>query len=135
VASGGELSRVQLAIESACLRRGADAPRTLIFDEVDAGIGGRVAEVVGRKLKALAVQDQVLCVTHVPQIAALADRHFRALKSVAGGRTRATVEELSGEERNEEIARMLAGETVTASARNHARELLKTTAKSVARAR
>ncbi len=135
VASGGELSRVQLAIESACLRRDKAGGRTLIFDEVDAGVGGRVAEVVGRKLKALAARDQVLCVTHVPQIAALADRHFRALKSVAGGRTRATVEALSGEERNEEIARMLAGEVVTASARNHARELLKTTGKTAARAR
>ena len=134
VASGGELSRVQLAIESACLR-GGPAARTLVFDEVDAGIGGRVAEVVGKKLKALAEKDQVLCVTHVPQIAALADRHFRALKNVSGGRTRATVEELSGEERNEEIARMLAGEVVTASARNHARELLKPSPKSPARAR
>ncbi len=135
VASGGELSRVQLAIESACLRRSKAASRTLIFDEVDAGIGGRVAEVVGRKLKALAARDQVLCVTHVPQIAALADRHLRAVKTVARGRTRASVEELEGEERNEEIARMLAGEMVTATARDHARELLKSTAKGAARAR
>ena len=135
VASGGELSRVQLAIESACLRRRKAPPRTLIFDEVDAGIGGRVAEVVGRKLKALAARDQVLCVTHVPQIAALADRHFRAVKTVARGRTRATVEELSGEERNEEIARMLAGEMVTATARDHARELLKPATRGTARAR
>ncbi|MGH9440789.1 MAG: DNA repair protein RecN [Thermoanaerobaculia bacterium] len=125
VASGGELSRVQLAIESARLRPGKSGRRTLIFDEVDAGIGGRVAEVVGRKLKALAAKDQVLCVTHVPQIAALADRHLRAVKAVARGRTRASVEELAGEDRNEEIARMLAGETVTSTARDHARELLK----------
>ena len=135
VASGGELSRVQLAIESACLRRRKAPPRTLIFDEVDAGIGGRVAEVVGRKLKALAGRDQVLCVTHVPQIAALADRHFRAVKTVAGGRTRASVEELAGEERNEEIARMLAGEKVTATARDHARELLRPVSRPAARAR
>jgi DNA repair protein RecN (Recombination protein N) len=135
VASGGELSRVQLAIESACLRRSRAAARTLIFDEVDAGIGGRVAEVVGRKLKALAEKDQVLCVTHIPQIAALADSHFRAVKTVARGRTRASVEELSGEERNEEIARMLAGEIVTTTARDHARELLKPASRSAARSR
>jgi DNA repair protein RecN (Recombination protein N) len=125
IASGGELSRVQLAIESARLAGKASRPaRTLVFDEVDAGIGGRVAEVVGRKLKSLSARDQVLCVTHVPQIAARADRHFRAVKSVSGGRTRAHVEELEGAARVEEIARMLAGETVTDTARRHARALL-----------
>ncbi len=128
IASGGELSRVQLAIESVLLagRRGRTRPRgrTLVFDEVDAGIGGRIAEVVARKLASLSENDQVLCVTHVPQIAARAGRHLRAVKRVAGGRTRAAVEELSGEERVEEIARMLAGATVTPTARAHARALL-----------
>ena len=126
VASGGELSRVQLAIESVMLsrRRARSGGRTLVFDEVDAGIGGRIAEVVGRKLASLARLDQVLCVTHVPQIAARADRHLRAVKRVSGGRTRAAVEDLSGEERVEEIARMLAGESVTPTARAHAKALL-----------
>ncbi|HET7452743.1 MAG TPA: DNA repair protein RecN [Thermoanaerobaculia bacterium] len=125
IASGGELSRVQLAIESVMLagRRGRP-PRTLVFDEVDAGIGGRIAEVVGRKLASLAETDQVLCVTHVPQIAARARRHLRAVKRVSGGRTRAAVEELTGDARVEEIARMLAGATVTPTARAHARALL-----------
>ena len=126
IASGGELSRVQLAIESVMLsRRGARrGGRTLVFDEVDAGIGGRIAEVIGRKLASLARNDQVLCVTHVPQIAARADRHLRAVKRVSGGRTRAGVEELSGDARIEEIARMLAGESVTPTARAHAKALL-----------
>ncbi len=128
IASGGELSRVQLAIESVLLggRRGRVRPRgrTLVFDEVDAGIGGRIAEVVARKLASLAEDDQVLCVTHVPQIAARAGRHLRAVKRVAGGRTRAAVEELEGDARVEEIARMLAGATVTPTARAHARALL-----------
>jgi DNA repair protein RecN (Recombination protein N) len=126
IASGGELSRVQLAIESVLLsrRRARSGGRTLVFDEVDAGIGGRIAEVIGRKLASLAATDQVLCVTHVPQIAARADRHFRTVKRVSSGRTRAGVEELTGEERVEEIARMLAGATVTPTARAHARALL-----------
>jgi DNA repair protein RecN (Recombination protein N) len=126
IASGGELSRVQLAIESALLAaRGRRARgRTLVFDEVDAGIGGRIAEVVALKLASLAETDQVLCVTHVPQIAARAGRHLRAVKRVSGGRTRAAVEELTGDERVEEIARMLAGSTVTPTARAHARALL-----------
>ena len=127
VASGGELSRVQLAIESAAARRSRRGGRTLIFDEVDAGIGGRVAEVVGRKLKGLSGEDQVLCVTHVPQIAALADAQFAAVKDFARGRTRATVRRLDPGERIEEIARMLAGEKITTTARQHARVLLKTT--------
>jgi DNA repair protein RecN (Recombination protein N) len=122
IASGGELSRVQLAIRtvSAGRRRG----RTLIFDEVDAGVGGRVAEVVGKKLRALAQSDQVLCVTHVPQIAALADRHFLAEKRGVRGRTVASVRRLEGRERIEEIARMLAGEKVPETALKHARTLL-----------
>jgi len=123
IASGGELSRLQLAIRSVAAGRGPGG-RTLVFDEVDAGIGGRVAEVVGRKLRALAGGDQVLCVTHVPQIAALADRHFLAEKRQTKGRTVAGVRELSGKERVAEIARMLAGEKVPDTALKHAQTLL-----------
>lgn len=123
IASGGELSRLQLAILSIAAGRGARG-QTLVFDEVDAGIGGRTAEVVGRKLRALARRDQVLCVTHVPQIAALADRHFRAEKEESAGRTVARVRLLSQADRVDEIARMLAGERVPDTALRHARALL-----------
>src|SRR5215471_3991223 len=122
-ASGGELSRLDLAVRSAAAGR-MRGGRTLIFDEVDAGIGGRTAEVVGKKLRLLARHDQVLCVTHVPQIAALAHRHFRADKALRGGRTVAVVTELSGKERVREIARMLAGEKVPDTALKHAQVLL-----------
>jgi len=123
IASGGELSRLQLAVQSVAAAKGTRR-RTLVFDEVDAGIGGRTAESVGKKLKALAARSQVFCVTHVPQIAALADRHFVAEKSETGGRTVAAVHLLEGNERVEEIARMLAGEKVPETAVRHARELL-----------
>jgi DNA repair protein RecN (Recombination protein N) len=123
IASGGELSRLQLAVHSVGAAR-AGRSRTLVFDEVDAGIGGRTAESVGRKLRKLARRDQVLCVTHVPQIAALADRHFRAEKKEIRGRTIAAVVLLDGKERVAEIARMLAGEKVPTTALEHARELL-----------
>lgn len=123
IASGGELSRLQLAVHSVDAARGGRR-RTLVFDEVDAGIGGRTAESVGKKLRKLAERDQVLCVTHVPQIAALADRHFRAEKSEARGRTIAAVRLLEGKDRVAEIARMLAGEKVPDTALRHARELL-----------
>ncbi|MGE0453916.1 MAG: DNA repair protein RecN [Vicinamibacteria bacterium] len=123
VASGGELSRVLLALESVAAASGR--PATLVFDEVDSGIGGRVAEVVGRRLHGLSQRHQVLCVTHLPQIAALADRHFAVRKRVERGRTHTDVADLGTAERVEEIARMLAGETVTESARRHARELVK----------
>lgn len=123
IASGGELSRLQLAIQSVASGRAASA-RTLVFDEVDSGIGGRTAEVVGRKLKALAERGQVLCVTHVPQIAAVADRHFRAEKAEVKGRTVAAVRLLEGKERVAEIARMLAGERVPETAMKHAKTLL-----------
>ena len=122
IASGGELSRLQLAIRSVASGRGGG--RTLVFDEVDAGIGGRVAEVVGRKLRALADSEQVLCVTHVPQIAALARTHLRAEKREVGGRTVASVRRLDARERVAEIARMLAGEQVPETAMKHARTLL-----------
>jgi DNA repair protein RecN (Recombination protein N) len=123
IASGGELSRLQLAIRSVAAG-GKSRARTLVFDEVDAGIGGRVAEVVGKKLRALADSEQVLCVTHVPQIAALAQTHFLAEKRQAGGRTFAAVRLLAPRERVEEIARMLAGEKVPETALEHARTLL-----------
>jgi DNA repair protein RecN (Recombination protein N) len=123
IASGGELSRLELAIQSVSAGRPGDG-RTLVFDEVDSGIGGRTAEVVGRKLRALSARRQVLCVTHVPQIAALADRHFLAEKGEIGGRTVAAVRPLEGKERVAEIARMLAGEKVPETALKHARTLL-----------
>jgi DNA repair protein RecN (Recombination protein N) len=123
IASGGELSRLQLAIRSVA-SGGRGRGRTLIFDEVDAGIGGRVADVVGRKLRALADSEQVLCVTHVPQIAALARTHLRAEKREVAGRTIASVRVLDARERVAEIARMLAGEVVPETALKHARTLL-----------
>ncbi|HEY6099666.1 MAG TPA: DNA repair protein RecN, partial [Anaeromyxobacter sp.] len=124
IASGGELSRLQLAIQSVAAGRKRRRGRTLVFDEVDSGIGGRTAEVVGRKLRELAEHDQVFCVTHVPQIAALADRHFLAEKREVRGRTVATVAGLEGRDRVAEIARMLAGEKVPDTALKHAAALL-----------
>ena len=122
VASGGELSRVMLAIEVVLL--GSAAPRALIFDEVDAGIGGAVAEVVGRKLKSLAAGHQVICVTHLAPIASQADRHVRVAKRVVRGRTEVDLEVLDGSGRVRELARMMAGETITPSALKHAAEML-----------
>jgi DNA repair protein RecN (Recombination protein N) len=135
IVSGGELSRVMLAIKTltATSRHGftdtADRPPSaaapgLIFDEVDAGIGGRVADVVGRKLRALGSAFQVLCITHLPQIAAFADTHFQIEKRVEGGRTRTTVRRLDPESRVEELARMLGGEAITDGLRRSAREML-----------
>jgi DNA repair protein RecN (Recombination protein N) len=109
--SGGELSRIMLAIKAATAVA-SDVP-TLLFDEVDAGIGGAVAETVGRKLAALATGRQVICITHLPQIAACADHHFVVRKRAVKGRTRSSAERLSDSERVEELARMLAGVTVT----------------------
>jgi DNA repair protein RecN (Recombination protein N) len=123
IASGGELSRILLALNAAA---GLETPgKSLVFDEVDAGIGGRVAEVVGRKLRAIASRHQVLCVTHLPQIASLAQTHFAVRKRVEKGRTLAEVTRLENEERVEEVARMLGGETITDTARRHAKEMVK----------
>jgi DNA repair protein RecN (Recombination protein N) len=122
VASGGELSRTMLALEAVLAR--ADRVPTLIFDEVDAGIGGGVAAVVGQTLVAAAQGRQVLCVTHLAPIAALAQHHVRVTKTVRGGRTRAAVTALAGDERVAEIARMMGGEAGSAAALDHARELL-----------
>lgn len=126
IASGGELSRLQLAIASALFKHSASAAAaTLVFDEIDAGIGGRVAEVVGRKLRELAESNQVICVTHLPQIASFGTDQFRVWKEDAGGRTTARIVKLATDaERVEEIARMLGGASVTASARAHAHDLL-----------
>jgi DNA repair protein RecN (Recombination protein N) len=122
IASGGELSRIMLGLKSVASldARGL----TLVFDEVDAGIGGRVAEVVGKKLRSMAARHQVLCVTHLPQIASLADRHYAVRKRVEKGRTTTEVTLLGSEERVEEIARMLGGEKLTETARHHAREMV-----------
>jgi DNA repair protein RecN (Recombination protein N) len=126
IASGGELSRIQLAIAAALFKRSeASAAATLVFDEIDAGIGGRVAEVVGRKLRELAASNQVICVTHLPQIASFGTTHFRVWKEDVKGQTRARILRLDErDERVNELARMLAGETIPDSALAHARELL-----------
>jgi DNA repair protein RecN (Recombination protein N) len=126
IASGGELSRIQLAIAAALFKRStASASATLVFDEIDAGIGGRVAEVVGRKLRELAASNQVICVTHLPQIASFGTTHFRVWKEDVKGQTRAQIVRLDQhDERVNELARMLAGETIPDSALAHARELL-----------
>ncbi len=122
IASGGELSRTMLALKAILAR--ADRVPTMIFDEVDSGIGGRVAAVVAQKLAAAAEGRQVLCVTHLAPIAARAAHHVRVAKSVRAGRTRVSAEIVTGDARVEEIARMVAGDRVTETARGHARELL-----------
>jgi DNA repair protein RecN (Recombination protein N) len=122
VASGGELSRVFLALKNTL--RKADAGMVLVFDEVDAGIGGAVAERVGARLAGLAKHHQILCITHLPQIAAHADHHFGVRKQASRGRTTTKVERLTAAERVDEIARMAGGETVTEATRKHARALL-----------
>src|SRR5690606_41826541 len=111
VASGGELARISLAIEVAAL--GLDAVPTMVFDEVDTGIGGAVAEVVGQKLRALGGERQVLCVTHLPQVAAQGHGHFRVSKAVEGDSTHSAVAALDEKGRVEELARMLGGVEIT----------------------
>ena len=122
VASGGEMSRVSLAIQTVTSEI-AQVP-TLIFDEVDAGIGGRVAEIVGQMLKKLGARHQVMCVTHLPQVAASADRQWQVTKSAANGNVLSHVTVLDEEQRVEEIARMLGGVKITATTRKHAAEML-----------
>lgn len=128
VASGGEISRIALALKT-CLaapkRSQEMSPRTLVFDEVDAGIGGGAAEGVGRRLKKLAAANQVLCVTHLPQIASFADRHYRVEKRESKGRTVAIVEELDRPGRTREIGRMLSGQELTPEALKHAERLIR----------
>ena len=144
IASGGELSRVMLALK-ASVEAGASvaraplrqaqgelspakksaAQRTLVFDEIDTGIGGRAAEAVGKKLKALSKGNQVLCVTHLPQIATFADHHYVIEKRETSGRTKTTVRLVTGEERTEEVARMLSGAKLTETSRKHAEQMIK----------
>lgn len=132
IASGGEMSRVMLALKVSVeeggterTRRRIALPRTLVFDEIDIGIGGRAAEAVGQKLKALSRHQQVLCVTHLPQIAAFANQHFLVEKSERDGRTRTQIRQMLDEERTGEIARMISGATVTETSLRHAEQMLK----------
>ena len=145
VASGGELSRVMLALKVSVARtcperepKGpspakagrsrAAAQRTMVFDEIDTGIGGRAAEAVGKKLKELARANQVLCVTHLPQIATFADHHYVIEKKERSGRTRTSIRAVVGEERTEEVARMLSGAKLTDTSRKHAEQMIKANA-------
>jgi DNA repair protein RecN (Recombination protein N) len=123
IASGGELSRIMLALKLAL--RHADTVATYVFDEVDSGIGGGVAEVVGRQIRRVAQARQVICVTHLAQIAALADVQFRVEKYEKDGRVETAVRRLSAAERKEELARMLGGLKITPRTRAHAEELLR----------
>jgi DNA repair protein RecN (Recombination protein N) len=123
IASGGELSRVMLAVKQALAK--TDRVLTYVFDEVDSGVGGGTAETIGRKLKKLASQRQVIAITHLPQIAVFADAHVRVSKSSGQGRTRVVVEGVSGQERTREIARMLGGASPSAEATAHADEMLR----------
>lgn len=132
IASGGEMSRVMLAlkvtVEEAVAKRGGKVqsilPRTLVFDEIDIGIGGRAAEAVGHKLKALAGMQQVICVTHLPQIAAFADQHFVIEKGESDGRTTTAIRQMEEGDRVREIARMLSGATLTETSIRHAESML-----------
>ena len=149
IASGGELSRVMLALKASVeagksptsrkerekwgthnnQSRKKDeglTQRTLVFDEIDTGIGGRAAEAVGKKLKSLARSNQVLCVTHLPQIATFGDHHYVIEKKESGGRTRTSIRRVTGEERTEEVARMLSGAKLTETSRKHAEQMIKT---------
>jgi DNA repair protein RecN (Recombination protein N) len=133
VASGGELSRVMLALKlsveagagPALPKKRHSVQRTIVFDEIDAGIGGRAAEAVGKKLKELARANQVLCVTHLPQIATFADHHYVIEKKAWAGRTRTSIRAVVGEERTEEVARMLSGAKLTETSRKHAEQMIK----------
>jgi DNA repair protein RecN (Recombination protein N) len=136
IASGGELSRVMLALKTSVEAgsanrgrhngaRGASTQRTLVFDEIDSGIGGRAAEAVGRKLKQLSRTKQVLCITHLPQIASFADQHYLIEKRESGGRTKTSVRPLDPEERTREIARMMSGAKLTDTSLKHAEQMLK----------
>jgi DNA repair protein RecN (Recombination protein N) len=122
IASGGELSRIVLALK--VILAGTESVETIVFDEVDAGIGGEVAAVVGKKLNQLSKTHQVICITHLPQIAKFARHHFRIDKKIRAGRTTATIEQLDSESRIQEIARMLGGEKITAKTLAHAKELV-----------
>lgn len=142
IASGGELSRVMLALKASVeggkevktptpsvrARQGRGMQKTLVFDEIDTGIGGRAAEAVGKKLKSLARANQVLCVTHLPQIATFGDHHYVIEKKESGGRTRTSIRAVTGEERTEEVARMLSGAKLTETSLKHAEQMIKANA-------
>jgi DNA repair protein RecN (Recombination protein N) len=122
IASGGELSRIMLALKTLA---STDAPgKTLIFDEVDAGIGGAVADVVGGRLQRLGQRFQVLCITHLPQIAAYGSTHYHIVKNIRSGRTLTEVTKVNGTDREEELARMIGGADVSETVRASAREML-----------
>jgi DNA repair protein RecN (Recombination protein N) len=145
IASGGELSRVMLALKASVeagnspnarkdrekwgtqdgVSKKRGTPKTLVFDEIDTGIGGRAAEAVGKKLKSLARSNQVLCVTHLPQIATFGDHHYVIEKKESGGRARTSIHAVTGEERTEEVARMLSGAKLTETSRKHAEQMIK----------
>jgi len=122
IASGGELSRIMLGLKTILAKTGS--VETLVFDEVDSGIGGAVAEVVGEKLHSLAEYHQILCITHLPQIASQGESHFLVGKKVVGGRTQTVITALDPEGRVQEIARLLGGRRITPQALAHAREML-----------
>ena len=144
IASGGELARVMLALKASVeagarekvkipaqsqkSRQARGTQRTLVFDEIDTGIGGRAAEAVGKKLKSLSRSNQVLCVTHLPQIATFGDHHYVIEKKESGGRTRTGIRVVTGEERTEEVARMLSGAKLTETSRKHAEQMIKSNA-------
>jgi DNA repair protein RecN (Recombination protein N) len=131
IASGGELSRVMLALKATVeggRKKSADHQRTLVFDEVDTGIGGRAADAVGKKLKSLSRTKQVLCITHLPQIASFADQHFVIEKKESSGKAKTSIRPLDGAQRREEIARMLSGAKVTDASLKNAEQLLKANA-------
>ena len=132
IASGGEMSRVMLAlkatVEAGSRKKASGAQRTLVFDEIDTGIGGRAAEAVGKKLKSLSRTSQVLCVTHLPQIATFADHHYLIEKKRSGDRTKTTVRQITGPERTEEVARMISGAKLTETSLKHAEQMLKANA-------
>jgi DNA repair protein RecN (Recombination protein N) len=124
IASGGELSRIILAIKAITAESGP--VETMVFDEVDAGIGGEVAGVVGEKLAELSAANQVICITHLAQIARFGDHHYRISKAVDNGRTTATIKPLDEKGRIEETARMISGQAITDTTLAHAAEMLKT---------
>ena len=129
------MSRVMLALRTVVEAGGTGASskkkalqRTMVFDEIDTGIGGRAADAVGKKLKTLARTTQVLCVTHLPQIAIFADQHYVIEKKTTSGKTKTTVRQISGDERIEEVARMLSGAKLTETSRKHAEQLIRSNA-------
>ncbi len=124
IASGGELSRLMLAIKRSLVAK-TQGCLASIFDEVDSGVGGGIAEIVGQKLMEVANQRQVICITHLPQIACFGNTHFRVEKKVKDGRTETLIKELSSEQRTDEVARMLGGQKITKTTRAHAEEMLK----------